>query len=67
MKTRLLGMVFAIVFSSALVGDAYGSISFDKGGYTWTDKINIRITEHGMDSASVKISTDDHELNNYKL
>lgn len=67
MKTRLLGMVFVIIFSSVLIGDAYGSISFDKGGYTWTDKINIRITEHGMDSASVKIYTDDHELNNYKL
>ena len=67
MKTMFLGLVFVIIFSIVLIDNAYGSISFDKGSYTWTDKINIRITEHGMDSSSVKIYTDNHELNNYKL
>lgn len=52
-----------------LVGNAYGSISFDKASYTWTDKVNIKITEHGVDAdgSSVKIYTDNHELNSYKL
>ena len=70
MKTRLLIIiVFVIVFSSVFVGNAYGSIYFDKEVYTWTDKINIRITEHGIDAdgSSVKIYTDNYELKNYKL
>ena len=50
------------------LGNAYGSILLDKGACTWTDKINTRITEHGVDSdgSSVKICTDNHELSNYK-
>jgi len=72
MKSRLLiiiGIVFVIVFSSIFVGSAYGSIYLDKSVYTWTDKINLRITEHGVDAdgSSVKIYTDNHELKNYKL
>ena len=69
MKIRLLGIIFAVIFSSMLVGDAHGSISFDKADYTWTDKINIRITEHGVDAdgSSIKIYTYNHELDNYKL
>ena len=69
MKTRFLGIVSVIVFSSMFVGNVYGSIYLDKGVYTWTDKVNIRVTEHGVDSenTSVKIYTSDHELKNYKL
>jgi len=69
------GMMFAafvsvILFSSVFAdGAAYGAISLDKGTYTWTDKVHIRVTEHGLDSdrTSVRISTSDHQLNNYKL
>lgn len=69
MKTRFLIIVFTITFSGMFVGNAYGSIYFDKEVYTWTDKVNIRITEHGIDSegSTVKIYTDNHELKNYKL
>ena len=51
-------VVFVIIFSSVFMGTAYGSIFLDKSIYTWTDKINIRITEHGVDAdgASVKNS-----------
>lgn len=68
------GIMFAaftsvILFSSIFVGTAYGAISLDKGTYTWTDKVDIRVTEHGLDSdgTSVKISTSVHQLNDYKL
>ena len=69
MKTRILLLVFVIVFSSMFVGNVYGSIYLDKSVYTWTDKINLRITEHGVDAdgTSVKVYTDNHELKNYKL
>ncbi len=62
-------IVFAVLFSGIWVSNAYGSIYLDKATYTWTDKINIRITEHGLDSdkSSVNIFTDYHELSNYKL
>ena len=55
--------------SSLFASDVYASIHLDKGEYTWTDKINIRVTENGVDSqgASVTVSTSDHELRNYKL
>lgn len=58
-----------ILFSSVFVGFAYGSIYLDKEVYTWTDKIHIRITEHGLDNenSSVRIYTSGHELDNYKL
>ena len=58
-----------ILFSSVFLNVAYGSIYLDQEVYTWTDKINIRITEHGLDSSSstVRIYTSDHELDNYKL
>ena len=48
---------------------AFASISFDKSPYTWTDKVYIRVTEHGVDSdgASVRVYTEDHEIRNYKL
>ena len=62
-------LIFIILFSSVFVGFAYGSIYFDKEVYTWTDKIHIRITEHGLDNdnSSVRIYTSGHELDNYKL
>ena len=62
-------MFFIILFSSVFIGIAHGTISFDKGTYTWTDKVHIRVTEHGLDSdgTSVTISTSDHQLNNYNL
>ncbi|BDQ31187.1 hypothetical protein NZNM25_01900 [Nitrosopumilus zosterae] len=51
--------------SSFFASDVYASIYFDKDVYTWTDKINIRVTEHGVDSegTQVKIYTSNHELN----
>jgi len=68
------GMMFAafasvILFSSVFAGTAYGAISLDKGTYTWTDKVHIRVTEHGLDldGTSVRISTSDPHLNNYKM
>ena len=68
------GIMFAaftsvILLSSVFVGVAYGAVSLDKGTYTWTDKVHIRVTEHGLDldGTSVRISTSDHQLNNYKL
>ena len=62
-------IIIAFVFTSMFVVDAYGSIYFDKTSYTWTDKINIRVTEHGVDSegTQVKIYTSNHELKNYNL
>ncbi len=59
----------SFLISSLLTDDAFASIYFDKGVYTWTDKVNVRITEHGMDSenTSVRIHTSNHELGNYKL
>ena len=68
MKPIFLILVL-FVFSSVFVSTAYGAISLDKGTYTWTDKINIRITEHGIDSdgASVRVYTENHEIRNYNL
>ena len=63
----IMSFTFVILFSSLFVGDAYGSISFDKGSFTWTDKIRIKISEYGMDGASVKISTSTNQLLDYKL
>ena len=64
-----LCFVLLSLFSSIFVGVAYGAVSLDKGTYTWTDKVHIRVTEHGLDldKTSVSISTSDHQLNNYKL
>jgi hypothetical protein len=71
MKTRLLIIIVLgiSVLSSLFVSDVYASIYFDKDVYTWTDKINIRVTEHGVDSegTQVKIYTSNHELKNYTL
>lgn len=71
MKTRLLIIIVLgiSVSSSLFASDVYASIYFDKEVYTWTDKINIRVTEHGVDSegTQVKIYTANHELKNYKL
>ena len=68
MKPIFLILVL-FVFSSVFVSTAYGAISLDKGTYTWTDKINIRITEHGIDSdgASVRVYTENSEIRNYNL
>ncbi|WP_428325594.1 hypothetical protein [Nitrosopumilus sp.] len=72
MKTRLLiiiGFVVVGIIGVSAVSPVFASISFDKSTYTWTDKVNIRVTEHGVDSenTSVRIYTSDHELRNYKL
>ncbi|ABX13358.1 hypothetical protein [Nitrosopumilus maritimus] len=62
-----LVVIFSIIIIT--VSPAFAAISLDKSPYTWTDKINIRITEHGVDSdgASVRVYTEDHEIRNYKL
>ena len=64
-----LSLIIEHLQNFSIIPYVYGSISFDKSSYTWTDEINIRITEHGIDAdgTSVKIYTDNHELNNYKL
>lgn len=66
---HFLCLTLLALLSSVFVGVAYGAVSLDKGTYTWTDKVHIRITEHGLDSdrTSVKIYTSNHQLNNYKL
>lgn len=58
-----------ILFSGLFAEVAYGAVSLDKGTYTWTDKVHIRVTEHGLDldGTSVRISTSVHQLNDYKL
>ena len=63
----IVSFTFVILFSSLFVGDAYGSISITKGPFTWTDKIHIKISEYGVDRASVKISTSTNQLLDYKL
>jgi len=63
----IVSFTFVILFSSLFVGDAYGSISIQKGPFTWTDKIHIKISEYGVDRASVKISTSTNQLVDYKL
>jgi hypothetical protein len=63
----IVSFTFVILFSSLFVGDAYGAISIDKGPFTWTDKIHIKISEYGVDRASVKISTSTNQLLDYKL
>ncbi|MCV0391984.1 MAG: thermonuclease family protein [Nitrosopumilus sp.] len=71
MKVNFLIITVLGIFatSSLFVYDVHASIYFDKDAYTWTDKINIRVTEHGVDSENtlVKIHTSNHELKNYKL
>lgn len=37
----------AVLLSSMFVDTAYGGISTDKGGYTWTDKVRIKVVAHG--------------------
>ena len=58
-----------IVFSSLSFGMAHGAISLDKGTYTWTDKVRIKVQTHGWsaDESFVKISTPGHELRSYHL
>ena len=69
MKTRFLILIVLMFSGGFAMVDANASITFDKNAYTWTDKINLRVTEHGIDASgtSVKIYTSDHALNNYKL
>ena len=72
MKTIMFVVVLASVFllSGMFVGTAaYGAISLDKGTYTWTDKVRIKVQTHGWsaDESFVKISTPGHELKSYHL
>lgn len=68
MKIILL-LVIIILFSSLSFGMAHGAISLDKGTYTWTDKVRIKVQTHGWsaDESFVKISTPGHELRSYHL
>ena len=68
MKVILL-MATIIVCSSLSFGIAHGAISLDKGTYTWTDKVRIKVQTHGWsaDESFVKISSPGHELRSYHL
>lgn len=59
----------AVLLSSMFVDTAYGGISTDKGGYTWTDKVRIKVVAHGWSSEEsfVEISTSNHEIKSYHL
>ena len=65
----ILVLATIIVFSSLSFGMAHGAISLDKGTYTWTDKVRIKVQTHGWsaDESFVKISTPGHEIKSYKL
>ena len=67
--TSIIEPIFLNFVNGLQLQYAFASISFDKSTYTWTDKINIRITEYGVDSdgASVRVYTENHEIKNYKL
>ena len=71
MITTMFVVVLASAFllSGLFVGAAYGAISLDKGTYTWTDKVRIKVQTHGWsaDESFVKISTPGHELRSYHL
>lgn len=58
-----------ILLSSLFVNAAYGAISMDKGTYTWTDKVRIKVMTHGWsaEESFVEISTPGHELKSYHL
>ena len=49
--------------------NAYGSLSLDKGSYSWTDKVKIRLMVHGFDHKqdTIQISVGNNELKSYKL
>ena len=70
MKTRFLfAILFLTVFSIVISENAYGSLSLDKGSYSWTDKVKIRLMVHGFDHKqdTIQISVGDNELKSYKL
>ena len=62
-------LLVILVFSGLIVGDVYGSLSTDKGEYSWTDKVKIRLMTHGYDPNrdTIDISISKHELKSYKL
>ena len=59
----------AFLLSGLFIGAAYGAISTDKGTYTWTDKVRIKVVTHGWseEESFVEISTPGHELKSYHL
>ncbi|MGY5147925.1 MAG: hypothetical protein ACW9W4_08000 [Candidatus Nitrosopumilus sp. bin_7KS] len=70
MKIRFLfAILFLTIFSIMISENAYGSLSLDKGGYSWTDKVKVRLMVHGFDHKqdTIQISVGDHELKSYKL
>ena len=70
MKTRyLFTILFLFLFSIVAYDDAYGSLSLDKGSYSWTDKVKIRLMIHGFDHKqdTIQISVGNNELKSYKL
>lgn len=62
-------LLVILVFSGLILGDVYGSLSTDKGEYSWTDKVKIRLMTHGYDPNrdTIDISISKHELKSYKL
>ncbi|WP_297443659.1 hypothetical protein [Nitrosopumilus sp.] len=70
MKTlSIFAIIFFILFSIVLSDDAYGSLSLDKGSYSWADKVKIRLMVHGFDHKqdTIQISVGNNELKSYKL
>ena len=70
MKMQLLFVIlFITIFSIVISQNAYGSLSLDKGEYTWTDKVKIRLMVHGFDHKqdTIQVSVGDNELRSYKL
>ncbi|MGI9567551.1 MAG: hypothetical protein ACR2LL_11145 [Nitrosopumilus sp.] len=70
-------MMFVAVLASVMLlsglfvgsSTAYAAISTDKGTYTWTDKVRIKVMTHGWseEESFVEISTPGHELKSYHL
>ena len=70
MKTRFFFIIFLLIaFSIVVFENAYGSLSLDKGNYSWTDKVKIRLMVHGFDHKqdTIQISVGNNELKSYKL
>ena len=71
MVVMFVAVLASVVLLSGLFvgGTAYGAISTDKGTYTWTDKVRIKVMTHGWseDESFVEISTPGHELKSYHL
>ncbi len=62
-------ILFVMVLIPVTISDAYGSLSLDKGNYSWTDKVKIRLMVHGFDHKqdTIQISVGNNELKSYKL